>query len=686
MQSYGPGGPAMQPHFGQSPPPSGPVPTGGPLPTGGGALPGRLSADPLIPVWYPAENNWQACLAKMNNRYREIMSEFSGEWSEEQKVLAETKGEKAKDFMFEHTGGHLGNHYETHTRTAKVVDIFQDWNFPGDDRSWFRGGVAKDNHDFPAPARWQRLQEYSLDVPYPTPDAAAGMFNPRAGRVYQGQMEDFYLIAGMQAVGMKPVLIQNVFANMQFSSPKLGVFMLRLHKHGQWQYVDIDDAMPFDKEYNPLFATSEFFPDLSWPALIEKAYAKLHGSWEGLGGGGHIEEVMTDLTGGCSSRYGTTDVAADRLWQYLFEMQKTCIFACNINESECAKRNVPIEKHWASSIFRIAKHEGVPYVCVCTAAPAATVRHLPVCDVPSPEGYGIQDGFAWLRIDDFIAFFDTIYECRLYNSDLGPPQLTGIPYSPGYWPPTGAGMPWYEEMWAFQGMVYSETSPSFLIEVMDAPCEITLEVSQTDMRYSDPHEEPENGRRMQAPLLLRFYQCSREVSDEGGGELYLVHLSAWGHSRDACCGVKVMRPGKFLAMVSLPVKYVCDKMIFRTYSTKPIAMKPVTQHRSWLPVNPAMPLDAIPYSLAGFMRVDAYSERLPQMFDEAEGRGKKMANSQTRPQQAASGWQKGVQGTFEKAFGKKHDTEGLKVVGKFGGKDAHATVEATEVQDGCQIA
>jgi len=247
------------------------------------------------------------------------------------------------------------------------------------------------------------------------------------------------------------------------------------------------------------------------------------------------------------------------------------------------------------------------------------------------------------------------------------------------------GHAWYEEMWAYQGVVYSETAPSFLIETLDVPNEITLEVSQTDMRYSDPHEEPENGRRIQAPLLLRFYQCSREVSDEGGGEIYLVHLSAWGHCRDASCSVKVMRPGKFLAMISLPVRYVCDKMIFRVYSTKPIAMKPITQHRSWLPVIPAMPLDAIPYSLAGFMRVDAYSERLPQMFDEAEGRGKKMANAQTH-QKHAQGWQQKMEDTFGSAFGGKGGSEGLKVVGNFGGKDAIATTEAVETQDGCSIA
>jgi len=233
------------------------------------------------------------------------------------------------------------------------------------------------------------------------------------------------------------------------------------------------------------------------------------------------------------------------------------------------------------------------------------------------EGYGVTDGFVWLRIDDFVQLFDTVYECRLVNSLTG--RLT-----PGW----VRGEPFYEEIYAFQGDVYTETSPSFLMELWDTPNELVLEVSQTDLRYGDAHDTPELSRPMQAPLLLRFFQCSPDVSDAGGGEVYMVHMSAWGHTRDASLSVKVTRPGKYLAMISIPAKYTCHRMIFRCYSTRPLVLKPITQHRSWIAVNPSMSLNAIPYSLCGFQRVDALSEKLPQMFDEAEGRGKPMANAQ----------------------------------------------------------
>mmetsp|Transcript_60947 Transcript_60947/g.197218 ORF Transcript_60947/g.197218 Transcript_60947/m.197218 type:complete len:777 (+) Transcript_60947:104-2434(+) len=643
-------------------------------------------AEPIIPVWYPAENNWHACIEKMAMDYHAVQNEFSGAWSDQQRDLAETKREKAADFMNKQTGGRVGREYKQKTRTAHVVDIFQDENFPPDSKSWYMGGDPRDFHELKPPGMWKRLQEFSLDTPYPVVDAMAGSFNPHGGRIYQGALEDFYLIAGMQIVGMKPKLIADIFANMEFSNPRLGLFTLRLYKHGQWHDVQIDDALPFDRSFNPLCCSGENWPDLAWPSLIEKAYAKMHGSWEGLGGGGHVEEVLTDLTGGCACRFGTTDVAADRLWQYLFEMMPSCVFGCNINEAEFSKRNIPIEQHWAASIWSLEKHHDVPYICVCLAAPSGTLRHMPVCDVPSADGYGLGDGFVWLRIDDFICLFDTVYECRLYNTDLGPLTVGGIPCSPGW----VTGYSWFEEMWAFQGHVYSETAPSFLIEVLEAPNMITLEVSQTDIRYSEQNEEKERGRGMQAPLLLRFYQCSREVSDQGGGEIYLVHLSPWGHARDACCGVKVMRPGKYLAMVSMPARYTCNKMIFRSYSTKPLAMKPIVTHRSWISVNPAMPLDAMPYSLGGFQRVDALSERLPQMFDGAGGRGKPMANGLDGNISGANSRRNHHASALEQRLGSmmggNKDNMGLKIIGKFGGRDAVASMDASEQQDACCIA
>jgi hypothetical protein len=331
--------------------------------------------------------------------------------------------------------------------------------------------------------------------------------------------------------------------------------------------------------------------------------------------------------------------------------------------------------------------------------------HLPRCDVPSPDCLGVNEGFVWLHMDDFVGLFDIIYECRLVNSDLGPPEMTGIPFSPGWVP----GMAWFEELWAFQGDVSTESAPCFLIDVPQGGTEIVMEVSQTDVRYEDRDEAGVFIRGVQAPLLLRFYECSREVSEFHGGEVYLVHLSAWGHTRDACTAVKVKAPGRYMAMVSVPAMYTCRRMIFRTYSTLPIQICPVVSHRSFTAVMASRPLGAIPYHLAGFQRIDSPAERMPQMFNETEGRGMSMANPMHLGAAAGFGtrwgrvgpnqwgmvgprqrwpfpWpcallERGQQALGDSGagyYGNAGHYNGMQVVGKFGGQGSVSSVDANE--------
>lgn len=75
-----------------------------------------------------------------------------------------------------------------------------------------------------------------------------------------------------------------------------GLFVIRIFKNFQWIYVLIDERIPINtKTKQPVFGSCED-PHEMWVALIEKAYAKLHGCYGNLQSG-YIDEGIQELTG-----------------------------------------------------------------------------------------------------------------------------------------------------------------------------------------------------------------------------------------------------------------------------------------------------------------------------------------------------------------------------------------------------
>ncbi len=81
-----------------------------------------------------------------------------------------------------------------------------------------------------------------------------------------------------------------------------GVFTLQLYKHGSWHAVVVDSLLPLrpGPDRRLLLASSAVRGEL-WPALLEKAYAKLHGGYAALGAGSLVD-ALVDLTGGVPHR------------------------------------------------------------------------------------------------------------------------------------------------------------------------------------------------------------------------------------------------------------------------------------------------------------------------------------------------------------------------------------------------
>ncbi|XP_040169218.1 calpain-C isoform X2 [Anopheles arabiensis] len=163
-------------------------------------------------------------------------------------------------------------------------------------------GVLWEDEDFPATQssvfyhqtppftfQWKRPHEI-VSNPVFVNDASA-QFD-----IVPGKMGDRWLVSCLGVLYLSKGLFYRVVpADQNFDKPYYGVFRFRLWWCGEWLEVLVDDRLPtingklaFLQAQN----TNSF-----WPGLLEKAYAKLHGSYEALKYG-TLLDGLADLTGG----------------------------------------------------------------------------------------------------------------------------------------------------------------------------------------------------------------------------------------------------------------------------------------------------------------------------------------------------------------------------------------------------
>eukprot|EP00900_Chrysochromulina_parva_P012449 jgi/Chrpa1/21204/Chrysochromulina_OHIO_Genome00006541-RA len=153
------------------------------------------------------------------------------------------------------------------------------------------------------PVRWLRPHEIAGAVDGQLDLIKDGL---AAGDVAQGELGDCYLLGAMSSIASRNLLGPLIKPGVDpRECINKGFITFLLYKFGEWVEVSVDTLIPCNEESQPIFAHGKD-PSELWVPLLEKAYAKLHGSYEALDGGS-VSAALVDLTGGVGESIDMTD-------------------------------------------------------------------------------------------------------------------------------------------------------------------------------------------------------------------------------------------------------------------------------------------------------------------------------------------------------------------------------------------
>ncbi|PKI35353.1 hypothetical protein CRG98_044267 [Punica granatum] len=169
--------------------------------------------------------------------------------------------------------------------------------------------------------------------------------------------------------------------------------------------------------------------------MLEKAYAKLHGSYEALEGG-LVQDALVDLTGGAGeeidmrSAQAQIDLASGRLWSQLlrFKDEGFLLGAGSPSGSDVHVSSSGIVQGHAYSLLQVREVDGHKLVQIRNPWANEVEWNGPWSD-SSPEWTDrmkhklkhvpqSKDGIFWMSWQDFQIHFRSIYVCRVYPPEM----------------------------------------------------------------------------------------------------------------------------------------------------------------------------------------------------------------------------------------------------------------------------
>ncbi|XP_026091980.1 calpain-2 catalytic subunit-like [Carassius auratus] len=315
--------------------------------------------------------------------------------------------------------------------------LFQDPTFPAESDSLGYNELGRYSSKTKG-VQWKRPKELCSNPEFIVDGA-------KRTDICQGELGDCWLLAAIASLTLDNEILERVVPPGQsFTEDYAGIFHFQFWQYGQWVDVVIDDRLP-SRNGKLLFVHSAEGSEF-WSALIEKAYAKLNGSYEALSGGS-TTEGFEDFTGGIAESYELNKAPS-----HLFKlMQKALtlgsLLGCSIDitssyETEAVTSLKLVKGHAYSVTGAEEVHSsGRQVQLVRIRNPWGQVEWTgPWSDnskewnsVPPEEkdklDYSAEDGEFWMAYSDFIQQFSKLEVCNLTPDTLSSEDVSRWNYS-----------------------------------------------------------------------------------------------------------------------------------------------------------------------------------------------------------------------------------------------------------------
>ena len=250
---------------------------------------------------------------------------------------------------------------------------------------------------------------------------------PGPADVMQGGLGDCYLLSAVSTIAERVAMIDSIIVH---ADPKLGLYVVRLFFNGAFRCIVLDDFFPVNiPSWSGGKLTLAFQkyvgPQNLWVCLIEKAYAKLHGTYQAIVGG--FEDIaMADLTGGIPGRINDLSKDASIIWKKILTMHEDghLLGAGSAAGKDTEHTDSGIVKGHAYSILACKEIDGNRLMQLrnpwakfewkgrwSDGSSDWTPRLKKMVNYVDKD-----DGCFWMAFEDFSKNFRNIYTCRLTSS------------------------------------------------------------------------------------------------------------------------------------------------------------------------------------------------------------------------------------------------------------------------------